>query len=224
MSSAKTEKDENDQPVLNNEPWRSSKSLGSLLCTEKDIVSRCSKGEVAFRKFEKVWITGNKKISLDRKLHLYEAQVVSVMMYNSNSWSPSKAALKKLDVTHRRHLRKILNIRWPKGQISNKTLYNRCKVKKLSERVAEQRWSMFGHILRSDENTPAHQALTFAVESNHHFHGRTGRPRCNLFSLLEKDLLDRNFYISNFEEFNEIRDMARCRKCWKNLSEHRLQF
>ena len=103
---SKTEKDDQDKPLINNEPWRSSKSLGSLLCSEKYIISRCIKGEVSLRKFEKVWLT-RKKILLDRKLRLYEAQVVSVMLYNSNSWSATKTSLKKLDVTHRRHLRRI---------------------------------------------------------------------------------------------------------------------
>ena len=218
----KGDTDDNNQPLINNEPWRSSKSLGSLLCTEKDIANRCIKGEVAFRKFQKVWLMRT-KISLDKKLKLYEAQVVSVMMYNANSWSPTKAALHKLDVTHRRHLRRILNITYP-GQISNATLYKRCNVDKLSDRVAKHRWRMLGHILRSDENTAAHQALSFAVETNDLYKGRVGRPRCNLFSLLTKDLADRNLFISNFNELNDVRDIARCRTCWKNLFDYSLHF
>ena len=70
---SKNEKVDKDQPLINNEPWRSSISLGSLLCSEKDITSRCIKGEAAFRKFEKAWMT-RKKISLDRKLRPYEAK------------------------------------------------------------------------------------------------------------------------------------------------------
>jgi hypothetical protein len=213
----KGDTDEKNQPLINNEPWRSSKSLGSLLCTEKDIASRCTKGEIAFRKYQKVWLMGS-KISLDRKLRLYEAQVVSVIMYNANSWSPTKAALHKLDVTHRRHLRAILNIRYP-GQIRNDTLYKRCRTEKLSDRVSRLRWRMLGHILRSDENTAAHQALSFAIEceSNDIFMGRVGRPRCNLFSILRNDLIERNLSFNNFTELNEIRDIARCRTCWRNL-------
>ena len=78
---------------------------------------------------------------------------------------------------------------------------------------------MLGHVLRSDENTAAHQALSFAVEceSNEVFTGRVGRPRCNLFSLLRNDLADRNLSFNNFNELNEIRDIARCRNCWRNL-------
>ena len=57
-------------------------------------------------------------------------------------------------------------------------------------------------ILRIDDNTPAHQALSFAVDckSNDVFTGRVGRPRCNLFTLLRKDLADRNLSFDNFNE------------------------
>ena len=204
-----------NQPLINNEPWRTSESLGSLLCSEKDITSRCIKGEAAFRKFEKVWLT-RKKISLDRTLRLYEAQVVSVMLYNSNSWSATKTSLEKLDVTHRRHLRRILNIRYP-GMISNSTLYKRCSVAKLSDRVSEYRWRMLGHILRSDENTAAQLALIFAVEADKSLIGRIGRPRSNLLTLKKNDLNQRNLKMNSIAELNDIREIARCRERWKNL-------
>ena len=71
----------------------------------------------------------------------------------------------KLGVTHVQHLRRMLNITYP-GMISNNTLYKRCTVAKLSDRVSEYRWRMLGHILRSDENTAAQLALTFAVEAD----------------------------------------------------------
>ena len=218
-----SDRDSKDQPLANNEPWRTSKTLGSLLCTEKDIVRRRILAEAAFKKFQKVWATG-KKISLDRKLRLYDAQVVSVLLYNSNSWSPTKVTLNKIDALHRRHLRKILNINgWPNGQISNKALYARCAVGKLSDRIAKQRWNMLGHILRSDENTPAQLALSYAVNSNDKMMGRLGRPRMNLFSVLVNDLKNRNLSIDNFDELNEVKDIASCKKCWAHLFGNRLQ-
>ena len=44
------------KPLKGNEPWRSSKLLGSLLCSNKDIENRCNKGWQAFTKFEKIWL------------------------------------------------------------------------------------------------------------------------------------------------------------------------
>ena len=96
--------------IAGNEPWRSTKLLGSLLCSTKDILHRIQLGNVAFANFRKVWLQG-RKISLKRKLLIYEAQVVSVLMYGSYSWAAPKHILEKLNICHRRHLRSILNVR-----------------------------------------------------------------------------------------------------------------
>ena len=81
---------------------------------------------------------------------------------------------------------------------------------------------MLGHVLRSDESTAAHQALLFAVETQDILKGRLGAPRCNLFKLLKNDLDIRGLWMNNFDDLNEIRDLARCRKCWKDRFDYRL--
>ena len=105
----KGDTDSNGVKVAGNESWRSSKLLGSLLCSTKDIFHRIHLGNIAFSNFKKVWLQG-KRISLQRRIQVYEAQVVSVLMYGSCSWAAPKYVLEKLDTTHRRHLRSILNI------------------------------------------------------------------------------------------------------------------
>ena len=59
---------------------------------------------MAFKTFQKVWLQRS-KINLERKMSIYEAQVVSVILYNSNSWAAPKKVLEKLDISHRKHLR-----------------------------------------------------------------------------------------------------------------------
>ena len=104
-------------------------------------------GNVAFSKFKSVWLQ-SKRIDLSRLIQVYEAMVVSVMLYNSVSWSATKVFLDKLDVCHRRHIRAILNVKWP-AVIKNKKLYEVCKTTPLSERVRLSRWCLFGRILRN---------------------------------------------------------------------------
>ncbi len=134
----KNDKDCNGQPLAKNEEWRISKLLGSKLCSTKDIINRIQLGNVAFANFKKMWLQKD-NISLDRKLIIYEAQVVSVMMYNACSWAAPKHILEKLDTCQRRHLRYILNYRWP-NIISNVNLYKRCNnCKPLTVRVEEAR-------------------------------------------------------------------------------------
>ena len=90
------------------EDWRSTKLLGSLLCSVQDILRRCQLGNVAFESYNKCWLKGS-NIPLQIKIRLYDSLVASVMLYNCNSWAVPDKDLEKLDTTHRRHLRRILN-------------------------------------------------------------------------------------------------------------------
>ena len=217
-------------PTVKDEEWRKSVVLGSLLCSSKDVLRRCTLGNVAFNKYEKLWLRGH-QIPLKKRILLYEAQVVSVMLYNSSSWAVTASDLKKLDVTHRHHLRTIIGIKWPNGVISNINLYQRCNTRPLSERVAQSRWNLFGHILRSPENTPAQVALLFAAENG--IKGRVGRHQLNLYDVLRDDVKHRDsalrkalkktgntedveaITMKNIDDVMRLREVARDRSVWR---------
>ena len=199
---------------LKAEDWRSSKALGSLLCSIKDIERRCQLGNVAFLSYDKCWLQGT-KIPLATKIRLYDALVVSVMIYNSNSWSAPAHVIEKFDTTHRRHLRKILKIQWPKGRISNKNLYERCNTTKLSDRIAKYRWTMLGHVLRSNVDTPAFMSLKFAIYMSENYVGRLGCHQFNLFNVIKRDLEMRNIYLNNFNDLMYLQNFAFNRSDWR---------
>ena len=119
----KDEVDEKGEPVKGREPWRKSVSLGSRLCSKEDITHRCILANVAFEKFQKVWIERS-HIAVHTKVRLYEALVTPVLLYNCNSWAAPDNILKKLDVCQRKHLRRILNTTYP-HVITNRDLYAR---------------------------------------------------------------------------------------------------
>ncbi|KAL5272935.1 hypothetical protein ACHWQZ_G000942 [Mnemiopsis leidyi] len=89
---SKDEIDHDGKPLKDNEPWRSSKSLGSLLCSVADIKHRIVLANSAFQIYKKVWLEKS-KIPLAKKLIVYEAQVVSVLLYNCACWSAPKNVL-----------------------------------------------------------------------------------------------------------------------------------
>ena len=185
------------------------------MCSVKDINHRCVLGNIAFNNFSKVWL--NNKITLSKKLKLYQAQVVSVIMYNASCWAAPQNVFEKLDACHRRHLRVILNIQWPRSMISNETLYKRCNTTPLSTKVKLARWKMLGHVLRSDMNSPAQAALSFAVNSMEHLPGRVGRHRENLLRTIKIDLGSRGMVLENQSDLLNIRQIAQNRQLWRNL-------
>ena len=70
------------------EQWRTSVPLGSMLCSTKEIKYRCLLSDIGFKKFEKIWLNKPKiSLSVTRKIRIYETQVVSIILYNCNSWA-----------------------------------------------------------------------------------------------------------------------------------------
>ena len=76
---------------------------------------------------------------------------------------------------------------------------------------------MFGHILRSDDNTPAYVSLVFAISNPFNSKGRQGRPRLNLFNLLRDDLKERKLDFNTMEDLLVVRERAKCRSGWRKL-------
>ena len=148
---------------------------------------------------------------------VYEAQVVSVLLYNCGCWSAPKHVLSKLDTCNRKHLRRILNICWPTGVISNKELYRRCQSGPITERVRKARWTLLGHILRMDDNCPPVLAIRFAVTSAEQYRGRRGRPRINLFGTIQKDLEEHNISLKTIADLNSLRQLAVNRVMWRSM-------
>ena len=206
---------EDGKPIRGNEPWCTSKLLGSLMCSVKDINRRCILGNVAFNSFSKAWL--NSKITLSKKLNVYNAQVVSVIMYNASCWAAPKHVLRKLDACHRKHLRKIMNIKWPRSMISNETLYKRCKTTKLSLKADAARWKMLGHVLRSDELSPAQAALRFTVKSMNDMQGRVGRHRDNLFQFIKNDVQKRGLSLNTLDDIIDLKVIASDRARWRKM-------
>ena len=140
-----------------------------------------------------------------------------MILYNCDSWSVPSDVIESLDVTHRKHLRRVLNVYWPNGTISNTELYRRCNsnTTKLSYRISKRRWTMFGHILRSKPNTPAFLSLKYAISNTHK--SRIGRHQSNLFNVLIKDLKSRNYNLNNLNDLNMLRNVAIERNQWRKL-------
>ena len=213
---SKDDIDEEGLPLTDNEAWRTCKSLGSLLCSSADIKHRIILANAAFNTFSKLWLQG-RQIPLKKKLLVYDAQVVSVLLYNCSSWSAPKAIMEKLNTCHRKHLRRICNVYWPNGVISNVELYRRCGVLPITERVRKARWTLLGHILRMDDNCAAILALRYAITSSEFLRGRRGRPRCNLFSTIVNDLKEHKCDLRSAGDFNVLKLLAQNRNVWRGM-------
>jgi len=140
-------------------------------------------------------------------------------LYNPISWLAPKCIYliyENLDVTHRKHLRTILNCKWP-HVISNKSLYERCNSRPLSERVHKSRWKMLGHVLRSQENSPSMLAFNIFIDGSTIYKVWLGRHKTNLLSTLKLDLKSRNIKLNTLMDMYQLRDIASDTVRWRKL-------
>lgn len=167
------------------ENWRSTKKLGTLLGDIEEMKRRKQLAAASFKNLTRLWTGKRNKLSLERKLRLYDAYITPVLTYNACTWALTEAELNELEAFRRRQLRRILGIRYPR-RISNTKLYKKSNMRELGPDIRGARWRMFGHTLRMTDDTPAKRAML------HYFDETTssylGRPRHTLPLVINKDL------------------------------------
>ena len=164
--------------------WKETKKVGSLMGDKEDVARRKHLSTIALVKLNNVWIRKD-RIKKNTRLKLYRTLVKCLLTYNCGTWALTKTEEEKLDSFHRKQLRKILGIKYP-VIITNKSLYKKCNETPLSLQILESRWRLFGHILRRDECIPANKAMHFYFRKSEHRY--LGRPLTSLPITLNKDL------------------------------------
>ena len=162
--------------------WKKCKLLGSLLDTKSDIQRRKGLTLDSLKAFD--YIFNSKRIGLDLKIRTFNTFSASIFLYNSELWTLTETQENEIDSFHRRVLRKVINIRWPKI-ISNDDLYEKVGVEKWSVSIRRRRLNWLGHLMRLDERTPVRKAL---LESLSNVKRKVGRPQLTWIKVIEKDL------------------------------------
>jgi len=89
----------------------------------------------------------------------------SVVLYGSETWTMRNVDTNRIQSFHMQALRHILGIKWY-DKVSNAVVNERTKLPDLLYLIADRRHSLFGHICRLPENTPASQALQLSIEAH----------------------------------------------------------
>ena len=198
--------------------YKNTKKVGTLIGNEEDVERRKRLSNAALTKLLNVWIKGDKiKRKTKLKLYKYRSLVKSILVYNCGTWALTKSEEEKLNAFHRKQLRKVLNIKYP-VKITDSSLYNRCEEHPLSIYVLENRWRLFGHILRRNIEIPANKSMNSCFAT----HGKKfrGRPLTTLPVVLNKDLSrlqEDTFQLTAGEDLEHLRCIARSGWQWREL-------
>ena len=118
-------------------------------------------------------IWSDRCISLPTKVRVYQTLVLPVLTYACETWTLSAADMRRLEAFHMKCQRQIARIRWQDGQdhIRNTEVTTLTGLSPVSESINRRRNSLFGHVTRLAEDTPAHQALRCHVDMTRSFPG-----------------------------------------------------
>jgi len=127
-----------------------------------EILRRIGLASNIFGRLVNIWKrTG---LSLQTKIRLYNALVISVLLYGSETWTLLKADERRLEAFHMNCQRRILGIRWFHF-VTNASVTCQTGEEGLAIRICRRQLSIFGHVRRLQEATPAHSALRLAVDA-----------------------------------------------------------
>ena len=154
------------------------KYLGSTISVDGslDIASRNSKASQALGRMRNR-LLNHHNVTLDTKLKVYRAVVLSSLLYGCETWTVYRRHLKQLERFHQRALRSILGIRW-QDKVTNTEVFERTNCISIEVMLLKSclRWT--GHVIRMGHRIPKQLPVLFGeLEQSHR---RQGRP-CKRF-------------------------------------------
>jgi len=125
----------------------------------------------------------DKILQLSTKIRLYQTLVMSVLLYAAETWTLLISCDEKtLEAFHMKCQRQILHIHWSQ-HVTNAEISARTGLPPVMDFIRRRRLSIFGHIARLTQGTPAHNALHCQVglasgrSLGSDWRRRPGRPR-----------------------------------------------
>ena len=169
---------------------------------EKDIKIRKALAWNACNKLEKIWTS---KLSRNLKIRLFVATVESVLLYNSETWTLTKALSSRIDGCYTRLLRKALNVSW-KERRTNALLYQ--NLPKVTTKIKQRRMRLAGHCIRHTEEMAHNLVLWEPTEGKRN----RGKPKTSYIDTL---LLD-----ADAHNTSELRMAMLERDGWRAIVDH----
>ena len=184
------------------------KYLGSTisknLSLDSEINVRIGKASSAKTKLkERVW--ENKNLTINTKMRVYQACILSTLLYGSETWSTYTSQENKLNAFHLRSLRRILGISWS-DRVTNEEVHAKSGIPSIQAILSKNRLRWLGHIKRMD-NFRLPKLLLFgqlATGSR-----SVGRPCLRFIDVCKRDMKQGGINISSWEKVAVNRNLWR---------------
>jgi len=149
-------------------------------------------------------------LAISTKLKLYDTCILPMFLYGSDCWAMSKTdARGKIDALDQWCLRMLLGIRWYQF-VRNYDVWRLTKQPKLTAIIQSRPLTLFGHIVRMDDNADAKRILLASHPAD--WRRQLGRPRITWLSTVQQDL--KHYHLT----LPEAADLAHNRPLWRMMS------
>ena len=173
----------------------------------KELNCRIGKAAGAFRELDKIW--KDRYINLPTKMQIYNACVLSTLLYGAECWTLKDRDEKRLDAFDMRCQRKILKVKWSQ-HIRNQDIRQKTGQPQLSNVIRKRRLQWFGHVQRMDKTRLPLKLYRWTPT-----HGRRkpGRPRATWKDAIRRDM---DTILPGWT-VEEAEVAARDRRIWKHF-------
>ena len=187
--------------------------LGSTVTSsnslDNEINIRIGKAATTFGKLTKrAW--DNKMLNIRTKVKIYQACVLSSLLYGSETWTMYAKQERKLNTFHLRCLRKILGIVW-QDRIPNTEVLDQASIQSIPTIICKRRLRWLGHVKRMDDSRIPKQLLYGELQGGKR---RRGRPHLRFKDTCKSSLSKCNIDSRTWEE------LAVDRMAWREAVHH----
>jgi len=175
------------------------------LSLDTEINKRIGKASTTLARLsQRVW--NNSMLTLNTKIAVYRACVLSTLLYASESWTLYASQEKRLSAFHMRCLRRILGITWS-DHVTNNDVLERAKILSMTTLLRQRRLRWLGHVRRMDDGRIPKDILYAELASGKR---TTGRPQLRFKDVCKRDLKALDIDTNTWEE------LAQDRSSWRH--------
>ena len=183
-------------------------TISSDLQLEKELNTRLARAATVMAKLsQRVWT--NNHLSVRTKLQVYQACVISTLLYGSEAWTTYTRHEKQLNSFHLRCLRRILGISW-QDKIPNTEVLERAQSTSMFSMLSQRRLRWLGHVHRMDSSRLPRAVLYGELSTGSR---PLGRPRLRFKDVCKRDMKQAGMDHNNWE------DAAKERGVWRQMVE-----
>ena len=167
---------------------------------DDEINTRIGKAATTFGRLTKrAW--RNPKLTTKTKMSIYQACILSTLLYGSETWTSYSYQEKKLNSFHLRCLRRLFEISWM-DKVSNEEVLQRASLPTVSALIKQRRLRWLGHVRRMDDGRIPKDLLYGEIAEAKR---PVGRPKLRFKDVCKRDLKAMGMPADSWEAMAENR-------------------